>query len=138
MGATVSEAAKCAGVGRQTVYDRLNRDQDFKAKFDDAIEEGTDAIEQAATFRAIHGVEEPVIYKGQVQFVGIDKDGNPCDPCSPLAVKNVPLTVRKPSDVLAIFLLKGRRPQKYRDNIDVTSGGQPLYKVLKGVSQDDL
>jgi hypothetical protein len=34
------------------------------------------------------------------------------------------------SDTLLIFLLKAHDPAKYRENIDVTSGGKPISYVL--------
>jgi hypothetical protein len=139
-GSTVTEAARVAGVSRVTLYAHLQSDAAFRKAFEDAEEQGTDVIEASVTRRAVEGTEEPVIYQGKVSFVGIDKDGNPCDPLSPVAVKNVPLTVRRPSDVLAIFLLKGRRPAKFRDNVDVTTNGKAIQPVavLRGVSMDDL
>lgn len=36
---------------------------------------------------------------------------------------------KKSSDVLLMFLLKGRRPEKYKDRTDITSGGKELKTV---------
>lgn len=145
-GSTVSEAAKGAGVGRRTVYSRLESDEAFKKAYDDAIEQGTDVIEGEATRRAVHGVDEPVIYQGQPTYLYernpdgsiktretlyTDEHGNTTKKTEPVMLldeKGNPriLTVRKPSDTLAIFLLKGRRPDKFRDNIDITSKGDKV------------
>lgn len=123
LGSTMSEAAESAKMGRRTLYSHIERDAVFAKAVEDAIEAGTDVIEAAATRRAVVGVEEPVIFQGSLTFVGEDANGNPCDPLSPMCVKQRPLTVNKPSDVLAIFLLKGRRPKKFRDNATVTHQG---------------
>ena len=69
---------------------------------DHAREEAADTLEAEARRRAIEGVEEPVFHKGQ--RVG---------------------TVRKYSDLLLIFLLKGVRPQKFRDNYQRAGTGAP-------------
>lgn len=73
-GLSVAGAAKLAGVGRQTVYDWRKRDAAFAAAWDDAIETGTDNLEDEARRRAM-----------------------------------------STSDTLMIFMLKARRPDKYKD-----------------------
>lgn len=73
-GLSVAGAAKLAGVGRQTVYDWRKRDAAFAAAWDDAIETGTDNLEDEARRRAM-----------------------------------------STSDTLMIFMLKARRPGKYKD-----------------------
>ena len=54
-------------------------------------------MEEEARIRAMFGVKQPVFYKGEV--------------CG---------SVRKYSDVLLIFLLKGLRPEVYRENRHIT------------------
>jgi AcrR family transcriptional regulator len=139
-GSSVTEAAAAAGVHRLTLYRWQKDDGGFRAAVRDAVEEGTDLIEDETTRRAVHGLDEPVVYQGQMTFVGVDKDGNPCDPLSPLAVKNVPLTIRRPSDTLAIFLLKARRPKKYRENPKLAYAGRLRVsgKVVHDVRYADL
>ena len=97
----VSEAAKMAGHPRQNCYLWRDKDPDFKAKWDEAMDQAVDALEREARRRAQEGVEEPVYHLGKV--VG---------------------HIRKYSDTLLIFLLKGHRPQKYRDNANVELSGQ--------------
>lgn len=42
---------------------------------------------------------------------------------------------KKPSDILTIFLLKGGRPTKYRDNVSISGhDGGPLFRMVAGVS----
>ena len=90
---TVKGAAELAGVSRRAHYHWMKADPDYAAAFAEAQEQAADAIEAELVRRAVHGVEEPVHYRGQ----RVDM-------------------VRKYSDVLLIFLLKGLRPAKYRDN----------------------
>jgi AcrR family transcriptional regulator len=139
-GATVSEAASAAGVSRVTIYRYLQSDAEFKAAFDDAEEQGTDVIEAEATRRAVHGVDEPVIYQGTPTLIGYDSADKPCDTKDPRCVRCEFFTIRKPSDTLAIFLLKGRRPQKFRERFELTGkDGGPIKTEEKKVhSIDDL
>jgi len=95
-GGNVTKACEAIGLNRQRVYEWRSRDAEFAAKWDDAVEAGTEELEQEARRRAYKGVDEPVFYQGEE--------------CG---------TVRKYSDTLLIFLLKGRKPEKYRDNVTV-------------------
>lgn len=99
----VARAARLCGVSRQTVYNHRWNDEAFAAAWDEALVEGVDRLEEEAERRGFKGVLEPVYYKGE-------KVGS----------------VRRYSDTLAIFLLKAYRPEKYRENIDITSGGKVL------------
>lgn len=153
-GATIGEAAHEAGVNRKTVYRWKESDAEFAEAWDESLEEGTELLEREAVRRAVHGVEEPVIYQGQLTPIyehnpdgtlkmvetrernakgrmvtvykpvqAVDEQGNPRF-----------LTVRKPSDTLMIFMLKARRPNKYRErgSIDHTTGGKPLPAPAPG------
>jgi hypothetical protein len=93
----VRYAADKANVARRTVYDWLERDAEFRARFAEAEQQALDMLEVEAVRRARVGVDEPV-YQGGRQ-VG---------------------SVRKYSDTLLIFLLKGGRPSKYRERVDVS------------------
>ncbi len=52
-GSSVAYAAQAAGVGRQTVYDWRHQDETFEALWDDAIEVGSDRLEDVALKRAV-------------------------------------------------------------------------------------
>jgi hypothetical protein len=93
-GISVSGASKELNVGRSTIYDKLERDERFKERFDAAREEGVQALEDEARRRAVEGVEEPVFYQGEI--VG---------------------HVRRYSDGMLMFLLKALRPQTYREHL---------------------
>lgn len=51
----VSEAARAAGVGRRTAYDRRERDEQFAQAWDEALEAATEELEQEAVRRAMDG-----------------------------------------------------------------------------------
>jgi hypothetical protein len=102
-GNTVTAAASAAGASREGFRLTRKRDQVFAEAWDDAYEQGTDLLEDEAWRRAVEGWEEPVVSAGQLVT-----------------------TVRKYSDTLLIFLLKGRRPAKYA-RFEVTgAGGGPI------------
>jgi hypothetical protein len=54
-GWSVTAACKAAKIGRRTYYDWRAADPDFAALCDDALEMGTDHLEDAATRQAIKG-----------------------------------------------------------------------------------
>lgn len=113
-GASVAAAAAAAGYKRRTLYEWREADDEFRAEWEASLEEGTDALEDEALRRALHGTDEPVYYQGEE--------------CG---------YVRKYSDTLTIFLLKARRPEKYREKIDLNHGGQaenPIRALIEQVS----
>jgi len=91
----VTGAAEAAGVHRQRHWEWL-KDPGYADRFADAQEQAVERLETEARRRAIVGVEEPVYQGGKL--VG---------------------GVRKYSDTLLIFLLKGARPERYRERFDV-------------------
>ena len=97
----VTLSAHEAGIVRQTAYDARDRDKAFSKAWEDAMEQAADVLEREAWRRASEGVKQPVFYQGEV--------------CG---------HVRKYSDVLLIFLLKGARPDKYREQLAVPAAGK--------------
>jgi len=95
-GGNVSKACAVLGLARQRVYEWREADKDFAVAWDEAVEFGTDELEEEARRRAFAGVDEPVFYQGEE--------------CG---------AVRKYSDTLLIFLLKGRKPDKYRERVSI-------------------
>ena len=93
-----SRAAEMAGIVKQTIYTPQWRDdREFQAALERAREMAADILEAEAHRRAVEGWVEPVgWYKG--------KAGG---------------TVRRYSDVLLIFTLKGLLPDRYRERVDV-------------------
>jgi hypothetical protein len=105
-GGNVSRACMAIGQNRRRVYEWREKDPVFAQAWDEAVDSGTDELEEEARRRAFSGVDEPVFYQGEQ--------------CG---------EVRKYSDTLLIFLLKGRRPDKYRENVrtELTGkGGGPI------------
>ena len=90
--ANVLKSSEIARIARRTAYDWKSADSEFADAWERALDIGTDALEDEAVRRAHDGIDEPVFYQGKACGV-----------------------VRKYSDTLLIFLLKGRRPEKYRD-----------------------
>lgn len=101
----VSGSCRSAKVGRRTVYDWLAADATFKRLYDEAHDDALDALEEEARRRAVDGVLEPV-------YQGGEKVG----------------TIRKYSDALLTLLLKGKRPDTFRERHEVTGkNGGPLH-----------
>lgn len=152
-GATLSEAARLCGVSPSTVYRLRKDDADFQAALADAEEESVDVLEATARYRAVHGVEEPVVYQGQLTPVWeLDDNGRPVlDPETGTAqqARNPDgslkwLTVRKPSDALLMMLLRGRRKDVFAERKELTGKNgadlPPAIVISTGVpsADDDL
>lgn len=106
-GLSVTSAAAKAGRHRNSFYKLAKRDPEFARAREDAINAGTEALEDEALRRARDGTEKPV-YQGGKQ-VG---------------------TVREYSDTLIIFLLKARDPHRYRDNMQATLAGAVTVELV--------
>jgi hypothetical protein len=96
----VTRAANMADVSRSQVYLWREIDELFAEGWERALKVGAEALEDEARRRAFEGVLEPVFHLGQEVA-----------------------TIRKYSDTLAIFLLKGALPDKYRENSKVELTG---------------
>ncbi len=105
-GLSITAACEAAGIARRTVYNWRDADPDFAAAWDEAIDAGTDRLEDEARRRALEGSDKPVFYKGGE--VG---------------------AIREYSDTLMIFLLKARRPEKFRERHDVNHTGSIAVEV---------
>lgn len=88
----VSYAVKAAGIERSTAYEARADDEAFAEMWAKAKAIGAEVLEDEAVHRAYEGWDEPSIYQGKL--------GD---------------SVRKFSDTLLIFLLKGAMPEKYRE-----------------------
>jgi hypothetical protein len=107
----VSAAARHAGIERKSVYNWQEHDDEFAIAYQQAEIASLELMEGEARRRAVEGV-------GSQRRV-YDNRGNLVDE----------YTETKYSDVLLIFLLKARAPEKYRDRHDITTGGQPLAQL---------
>ena len=95
MGVTVETAARSIGMSRSGAYKVRESDPAFAAAWKQAYEESTELLEAEAFQRAV-GREEPVLGKdGEIHYI------------------------KKYSDLLLMFLIKARKPQMYRESVDV-------------------
>lgn len=90
-GSIIRASAK-AGIDRHNHSLWMGKDQIYAAAFDLAKEIACDTLESEAVRRAVEGVAEPVFYRGEE--------------CG---------EIRRYSDKLLMFLLKGVAPEKYRE-----------------------
>ncbi len=98
----VTSAAKAAGIHPGTHYGWCKRDAKYKEAAGGAYQQAMDRFEDEATRRALDGVEEVVLYKGEPVMV----DGK--------VLKRV-----RHSDALLQFMLKAGRPDKYAERKQV-------------------
>lgn len=131
----VRDACEAAGIHRTTAYASRNVDPEFGREWDEAIQEAADLLEREAVRRARLGVRKPVIYQGQLCGAWMDAEGNVVPEGTP-GSRLVPLSVTEYSDTLLIFLLKGVRPEKYREA--VTAGPDALGGLVRDLIGRDL
>ncbi len=112
--ANVTSAAEAAGYPRRSVYEWKEKDKAFHDEWERAWLLGVDGLEDEVARRAAEGVLEPVFHRGEIVA-----------------------HVRKFSDTLLMFMLRGRRPKTFRDNSSVEHAGQvdaPLDFTVNFVS----
>jgi len=107
-GFSVSHAAAAVNISRWAMYQHRANDEEFAAAWNEAVEAGTDKLEDEARRRAFEGVDEPVFYQGMECGV-----------------------IRKYSDTLLIVLLKARRPGKYRENVNLSGEVGVTAKIVR-------
>jgi hypothetical protein len=112
-GGNVTRACEAIDVARLTAYRWRADDETFAADWDEAKAIGLEALEDEATRRAFEGTQKPVYYLGAQ--VG---------------------TIQEYSDTLAIFLLKGGKPDKYRDNAKIEHSGTLTLEQALAQSYD--
>lgn len=88
-------ACDAAGYSLRSIYTWRKADAQFAAEFASAKEASGDVLESEAVRRAVEGVDEPVFYKG--------------DACG---------VIRRYSDSLLQTLLKGAKPETYRERVE--------------------
>lgn len=117
--ASVLRSAEIAGVDRDNHYFWLKNDPDYAEAFQMAWDMGVDALEAEASRRAFEGILKPVYHAGKRAIdVQVDKDGKIIRDVNGHAV-GVPAAIREYSDALLMFLLRGKRPRTYRDNVSI-------------------
>lgn len=99
-GASFAKAAEAGGICRQNLWAWRQADPEFDRAVKEAVETGTDRIEDEALRRAVEGVNKPVFQRCKV--VGY---------------------VTEYSDRLLEMLLRARRSEKYRERYDHSHSG---------------
>lgn len=92
----ISQSCELSGLSVGTLLQWRKKDPSINERMSEAFEEFLDYAEGKIWNRAIEGWNEPVYQNGEM--VG---------------------EKRRYSDTLAIFMMKGHRPTKYRDNVSV-------------------
>lgn len=106
-------AAKKAGVHRVTACDEKAKNPEFKKACDAAMDQACDLLEKEAYRRGVIGVKRPVTIAGEREIV------------------------QEYSDVLLIFLLKGGRPEKFKDRWEGKLNAEHVHRVA-GQSPEQL
>lgn len=170
---SITLAAKAAKVDRGQHYEWLRTRSGYPAEFEESTMQAAQLLEDEAVRRAHQGVFEPNVYQGEFVYPELpirnrvldpetgkqkrypltmeDGDGNTVP--HPEAGKLVfvvryvrgkhPLGLLKYSDSLLMFLLRGLRPDRYRERTEVTGkdGGPIETKVevifVKAKQSDD-
>jgi hypothetical protein len=118
-GWSVTRAARSINADRKTMYRWREEYPEFAVAWDQALEEGADRLEDAATERGADGIEEPIF----------NKEGD-------VVGHRV-----KYSDQLLINQLEARRPDKYRRNLKIeggAGGGNVTNILIVANSTDSL
>jgi len=112
----ITRAAEVAGIDPKTHRNWLGADEVYAEAFGRAKQAAVDTLEAEARRRAVEGVQEPVFYEGRV--VGHKM---------------------RQSDNLAMFLLKGNAPDKFRERSEVkVTGHLSLSAALREMSEEEL
>jgi hypothetical protein len=115
----ILDGVTAAGVSRHTVNYWREEDEWFEDLYHAALEEAGDRVEAEAMRRAMDGVDVPVIFHGMPTMV---EDA--------LTGEKRMLTTKQYSDPLLALLLKGRKPEQYRENIKQTHSFEGQTGVL--------
>lgn len=97
----ISQSCRAVGLTNRTeVYKWQERDDDFAGAYRQAELEAVELLEQEARRRAVEGTtrESGVYHQGQLVATEVET---------------------RYSDTLLIFLLKGLKPEKYRERLDL-------------------
>lgn len=111
----MAQAAKVIDLSRRQAYAMREIDPEFAAEWDAAIEAGTDLLEDVAMRRAVAGSQRNIYHNGVI--VGQEVDHH---------------------DTLLIFLLKGRRPEKFRDRFDLSNSDGTLRGFAEAMRHLDI
>lgn len=112
-------AIRTCRTSRRWFNTQLEEDEEFALLVQNIVDLTNEQLVMEAHRRAT-GYEEPLVYQGKIMGHYVDKKGNIVGYEHPEA-RLVPATVRKASDNLLMFLIKGRMPE-YRDGPGARKG----------------
>lgn len=95
----VTYACDKVGISTFAIYKHRKKDPLFMQAWDEAVSYAVEHMEKTAYDRAVNGHDEALHHQG---FLTGHK-------------------VKKYSDTLLIFMLKGNKPEKYRENVNIQS-----------------
>ena len=110
--ANISEACRVAGIPRRNVYEWQERDESFAMAMRQAGDAATERLEREAWRRATEGTPYKRTSYWHGEPVGTDEK-------------------IEYSDQLMMLLLRARRPETYRDNVNVAV--TQIVKTVAGV-----
>lgn len=132
----ITRAASMANVSVRAHYLWMENPE-YARKFQEVGEMAADKLEEEARRRAHDGLMRMKFHQGQAIIDPRTLPG--CDLYDPKYPGGKPYMEMEYSDTLLIFMLKGARPTKFRDNVDLTTNGKPfVVKVLNGVTMDEI
>ncbi len=112
---TVTAACKAARIDRTTAYKARDAHSDFKQDWEHAREQFADLLEKEAIRRATKGTRRAKYFKDTLLCYE-----------------------REYSDTLLLALLRANNPQKFKDRVDLTSGGEKIPIAVVKMSVEDL
>lgn len=113
----VGYCAEQAGIGRRTIYNWLEMDDEFTMAFRQAELAATETLEREAWRRAVEGSPYTRTSYWHGEPVGTDQK-------------------IEYSDALMTLLLRARAPEKYREKLDVSV--QQVVKTVAGIDPAEV
>jgi uncharacterized NAD(P)/FAD-binding protein YdhS len=106
--ASPKQAAQVCGISRRLAFEYKKEDPEFRSRWEKSVEVALDAVLEEAYRRAVIGVDEPVVYQGQLAMTKDASTG-----------EERPLTVKRHSDRLLEVMLKFRYGEQMADRLRV-------------------
>jgi hypothetical protein len=117
----VTRAARAAKINKSQHYAKMKSSPEYATVFQQAQQQGFDALSDVAVTRAIDGWEEPIVYRGEIALQEVPGTG-----------KVVPVTVRRVDNQLLRFILERRHPE-YREHVE-ESGALDIHVQMDNLN----
>lgn len=132
----VSKAARLIDVSRDAIYKLRERDKEFAAAWDNAIEVATDYLEAEARRRAFNGVPKVRLYQGEpVMVQALDEVGAPMFDDDGVTPIMTPLIEYEYSDRMMELFLKAHRGEKFKEKTEVNHTGGAILQITEHKSK---